>query len=308
MKKVLIIYLLFVMLVATGLGQSLPVYNQYGANPMVINPAYAGSLEMLNLAASYRQQWTGIDGAPRTLSFSANAPIGSSRSGAALTLVSDKIGALDQTSVSWAYSYRIPFEFGSLSAGLSFGGYQLSTNLSGSNLSGIQDPAFNSGDLNQWQFNTGFGLFLRSEKYYVGFSIPRILNNEFSDNTDLFTLNVNRQYYVTGGYVFSVGTGPFSLKPYGLLRFESDTPYHLDISIQGYYKDLLSLGVQYRMSEATALLFGLILNKSIYIDYAFELPVGGEVRLSNTGTTHEIVLNYLLPWPDKSKELKMRYF
>ena len=292
----------------TSHGQGQPVYNQYAVNPMILNPAYAGSLNALNLTASYRQQWTGIDGAPRTLSFSANSPIGDTRSGTAISIVTDQIGVLDQTSVFASYSYKIPFEFGTLSAGLSAGGYQLRSDLANSNLSGSQDPAFTSGDINEWSFNAGFGLFLRDDKYYVGFSVPRILSNNYSTESDLFKINTQTQYYVTGGYLFDIGAGPFALKPYSLLRFESSTPYHFDIGMQLYYDNLISLGAQYRLNDATALLFGLALNNSFYIDYAFEIPVGNEVNISTTGSTHEIVLNYLVPWGKKEDGLKMRYF
>ena len=285
------------------------VYNQYSINPIVINPAYSGAKEALSIIASYRQQWTNIDGAPRTLTFSAHSPILASKSSVGLSIVTDKVGALDQTSMFASYSYKIPFEFGNLYAGLSFGGYQLRSNLGGTNLSGVQDPVFNSGELNNWTFNAGFGLFLSDDNYYVGFSIPRMLTNIYADEADIFSISTTTQFYLTGGYVFDLGSsGMFNLKPYALLRLEPNLPYHFDLAVQAYYNNLISLGLQYRLNDATAVLFGLSFNNSIYIDYAFEVPFGSEINASTIGSTHEIVLNYIVPWPKKDAAPGMRFF
>ena len=51
-------------------------YTQYMYNPMSINPAYAGSRDVLSLVGIYRSQWVGLDGAPRTLNFSGHTPVG----------------------------------------------------------------------------------------------------------------------------------------------------------------------------------------------------------------------------------------
>ena len=39
-------------------------YTQYMYNTVSVNPAYAGSRGHLSIAALYRNQWLGLDGAP----------------------------------------------------------------------------------------------------------------------------------------------------------------------------------------------------------------------------------------------------
>jgi len=49
-----------------------PLYSQYMLNPLVINPAYAGLNNNLNIMAGYRTQWTGFDGHPQTVNATAH--------------------------------------------------------------------------------------------------------------------------------------------------------------------------------------------------------------------------------------------
>src|SRR3954469_22846782 len=59
-------------------GQAKPSYTQYILNNYILNPAVAGIENYTDVKLSYRNQWTGIDGAPVTAYFSIHAPIGKS--------------------------------------------------------------------------------------------------------------------------------------------------------------------------------------------------------------------------------------
>ena len=48
--------------------QTEPMYSQYMYNMLSINPAYAGSREVLSMNMFHRKQWVGIAGAPQTTS------------------------------------------------------------------------------------------------------------------------------------------------------------------------------------------------------------------------------------------------
>ncbi|MFB9106682.1 type IX secretion system membrane protein PorP/SprF, partial [Algibacter miyuki] len=51
-------------------------YTQYMYNTVTVNPAYAGTRGSLSMTGLYRNQWVGLEGAPETLNFSLNSPIG----------------------------------------------------------------------------------------------------------------------------------------------------------------------------------------------------------------------------------------
>ena len=51
-----------------------PHFTQYFDNTLFVNPAYAGSKDVLNLTAIHREQWVGFDGRPRSTTFSIHSP------------------------------------------------------------------------------------------------------------------------------------------------------------------------------------------------------------------------------------------
>ena len=69
-----------------------PLYSQYFNNPMLINPAFAGSMDRMYLGLAYRSQWGGIDGAPTTFNFNGHIALADNRVGAGLVVLQDKIG------------------------------------------------------------------------------------------------------------------------------------------------------------------------------------------------------------------------
>ena len=101
-------------------GQTDPHYTQFMHNKMAINPAYAGSKEVLTFTSLYRNQWSGVTGAPTTFALNAHAPFFSNRCGAGISLVGDQYGFFKSYNIGLNYSYRIPMKNGAnFSIGLS---------------------------------------------------------------------------------------------------------------------------------------------------------------------------------------------
>src|SRR5690625_2283184 len=76
MMKYLLYGLLFLWSSTWMFGQQNPQYTQYMYNTQVINPAYTASKESFSAGLLYRTQWVGLDGAPKTATFSADTPLG----------------------------------------------------------------------------------------------------------------------------------------------------------------------------------------------------------------------------------------
>ena len=88
-------------------GQGDTHYSLFMFNKLAINPAYAGSRDALTLTGHYRNQWQGIEGAPKTYTFAGHAPFFKNKVGVGLSLISDKIGMVNTTYVDMSYAYRI---------------------------------------------------------------------------------------------------------------------------------------------------------------------------------------------------------
>jgi type IX secretion system PorP/SprF family membrane protein len=65
MRK-LILFLTVISVTGLVKAQQDPEYNMYMFNGLYLNPAYAGSHDVISTMAIYRHQWAGFDGAPRT--------------------------------------------------------------------------------------------------------------------------------------------------------------------------------------------------------------------------------------------------
>src|SRR5262245_52902533 len=108
MKKILAI-----VICAAGLAggkvqaQFEPQFTQYMFNEMFINPAYAGSRKQVSATAVYRNQWVGLQGEPKTQTFSIHGPLMNQKLGVGLTVINENIGVTHEFAMYGNYAYRI---------------------------------------------------------------------------------------------------------------------------------------------------------------------------------------------------------
>ena len=128
MEKILLLITLILGFSIVGRSQQDAQFSQYMFNGIYINPAYSGYKEQLNLHAFYRNQWTGIQGSPKTMSLAIDAIANDGNVGLALQLSSDRLGAQRNESVYGSYAYRIRLNadgYSRLAFGVSVGAVQL---------------------------------------------------------------------------------------------------------------------------------------------------------------------------------------
>lgn len=290
-----------------GTAQRHPIFTQYMFNGLVVNPAYAGSHEGITLTASFRNQWTGIKHAPQTKVFSGHSPIKFSRSSAGLVVMHDRVGVTKETMVYGTYSYRIPVsEHGKVAVGGQAGFISYKGNfdeLEVTTQNGNQDPAFARNDARILP-NLGIGVYYHDKKTYVGLSLPTIINNKLNA-TDLGTkARQERHYFLTAGRIFDLNPD-LKLKPNILLRWMENGPFQYDLNTNLLIKNILWVGVSYRMNDSVDGLLEWNANEQLSIGYSYGYPVS--VLASSQSGTHEIVLNYRLK-QNKHIVFSPRYF
>ena len=91
MRKTIISIFGFV-LCLSSMAQHSPITSQYLFNGLLINPAYAGSRDALATTLSYRHQWAGFEGAPKTTIATIHAPINKKKIALGMTVFDDQIG------------------------------------------------------------------------------------------------------------------------------------------------------------------------------------------------------------------------
>jgi type IX secretion system PorP/SprF family membrane protein len=263
-------------------------FTQYMYNTININPAYAGSRGALSIFALHRTQWVGLDGAPVTNTFSMNTPLNESNLGLGISIVNDKIGPTQENTISADISYSIPT---SDSFKLSFG-MKATANLFSLDVNKLNpvdnDPSLHDFN-NKFTPNIGAGIYLHSDKAYLGFSVPNFIEtNRYNDNeVAIFKEKIN--YYLIGGYVFTI-SNDIQFKPAGLLKIVQGAPIQADISGNFMFMEKLTVGVAYRWNAAMSGMVGFQISEGLHIGYGYDLETT-HLDKYNSGS-HEVFLRY----------------
>ncbi len=308
------------------------MFSQYMFNTMAINPAYAGSRDVLSLTALGRYQWVGVPGAPTTYTFSMDMPIKNEKMGLGLQTSFDGIGLAKNTGVYLTYSYRVKVgPRSTLAFGVQGGAVNLRWALSDAQNVG-NDPVFGGNfDQNRILPNVGGGIYLSNDRGYIGISCPQIMQNNISNYTYVSKDSVKtkavgttrRHYFAMMGFV--LGKGSFKVKPSTMLRYTVGAPLGIDGNINFWIKDKISFGVSGRISQfqnfsqadpfdAAIGMIELQLTPQLKMGYAYDFTTNKLNDKSKTGTsrffgipTHEAMLRYEFGF-GKNKILTPRYF
>ena len=260
----------FVILVLIGLqvsAQQEPQYTQYMYNMSAINPAYAGSTDNMTFGFIYRDQWTGLNGAPKTLSFFGNAPIGE-KVGLGLSVITDKIGPVSETSLTSDFSYTLKLNGKQrLAFGLKAGAIFHSIGLA--NVDVMREDPLYSQNVTGTNANLGAGLFYYSDRYYIAASVPNLLENSYYDIEGVEVGGNYRHYYLTGGYIFNL-SDVVKLKPSFLVKSAFEAPVSFDINTNVLIYDRLELGVSYRLDDSVSGLINFACTPNLRIGYAYD--------------------------------------
>ncbi len=265
-------------------------FTQYMYNTININPAYAGSRGALSILALHRTQWVGLDGAPVTNTISMNTPFNESNLGLGLSIVNDKIGPTQENTISADISYSIPT---SETFKLSFG-MKATANLFSLDVNKLNpvdnDPSLHDFN-NKFTPNIGAGIYLHSDKAYVGFSVPNFIETDRYNDNEVAIFKEKINYYLIGGYVFDI-TSDIQFKPAGLLKIVQGAPLQADISGNFMFMEKLTVGIAYRWSAAMSGIVGFQISEGLHIGYGYDLETT-HLDKYNSGS-HEIFLRYEL--------------
>lgn len=284
---------LFALLPFVARAQQDPMYSMYMWNLMTIMPGYAGSNDVLNVTAVSRAQWTSIQGAPVTHALSAHAPVNKRGLSAGLSVVNDKIGRLNTTSIFTDVAYRIKLDRKTrLSFGMKMGMNQFTMNNTQVENTDPNDPLFASNRVGAWTPNFGFGLFLHSKKSYIGVSVPKILRNYLGSNTtegERQTFGREATHvFITGGHVIQLGTVKF--KPTFLLKVSEGSAISTDLSANFLFMDKVWVGAAYRIKDAVTAITSLRITDQFRVGYAYDM---GMSRLgTRLRSSHEVMISY----------------
>ena len=299
-------YLLMALLMMSclGIAQQFPQFSQYMYNTISINPAYAGSREILVINLLNRNQWVGVNGAPVTQTLSAHSSIPFTKLGVGLSVINDKLGYEKKTNVFADVSYRIDLD--------SYDEYKITFGLkAGFRKYGIDDSLLNDPDYNtdpflstldtDWQPNFGIGVYFRGESFYFGLSSPKLINNK---NNDEFASIERLSYFFNGGYVWEINK-TLKFKPTFLFKYTEGAPMSFDISTMFLINENIWLGGSYRFTESFGAIVNFTIVEGLSVGYSYEY-ITTSLSSYTTGS-HEMMINYEFKFPKPRCKCKHLY-
>jgi type IX secretion system PorP/SprF family membrane protein len=279
-----------VLLSVTAQAQLRPNFSQYMLNQGVINPGHVDIETRFGGIVSARKQWMTMSGTPFTVF--ANGHYRLTRNHAVGTTISnDNINEVNTLDISACYTYQAWLTSKlSLGLGIKAGFQQLSVNgdyVYFDHPSGGTDPTLDyrkSGGL-----NLGAGLSLQSQNLLVGFSMPYIFNNAYSNKKSTIYETEHNHFYTTLGYKIRFNDN-FILYPSMLFKGVSGAPLSMSFDGHVLINQRFWFGGGYRSDNTVALSGGVFLEKGLRIIYTYESATfSPHKRMDNT---HEISLNY----------------
>jgi type IX secretion system PorP/SprF family membrane protein len=307
--KTKLIVLVFTLLSAIGYAQQDAQYTHYMYNTTVVNPAYAGSRDVMSVFGLHRTQWVGLDGAPVTSTVAINTPIEGTNLGLGVSIVNDNIGPSDENNIAVDVSYFIPTsDRYRLSFGIKATANLLNidfTKLSYYNT--LPSPPTNID--NRFSPNIGAGIYLHSDNTYFGLSVPHFLETTHFDkssnsSSSTFTAKERMNYYFIAGHVFDLNDN-LKFKPSILTKVVKGAPLQLDISGNFLINDKVTAGLAYRWDAALSVLAGFQASESWLIGYSYDFDTT-KLGTYNSGS-HEIFLRYEL-FKKNNKVISPRFF
>lgn len=267
-----------------------PVYDQYMFNGLALNPAFAGSGEVLSLSALCRfNRLSGFEGAPVTQTLSGDFPLRNPQVALGLLVFNDQIAIYRQTGLFASYAFRVKLGPGKLSLGLQAGFSQMREDESRIHTLDRQpDPMFSSGIYKFFMPNVGVGAFYYTPQYFAGLSLPQLLSYSPQAAASYKGRLSMENIMLYGGVTVPVSSN-LKIRPSALLQYASGILCDLNCNVLLFPGNRLEFGISYRNAGTLVAMTEIRVNPQICVGYAFDHALG---KLNAISSSHEIMVRY----------------
>ena len=296
MKRLIFALIAVVTMATSAIAQQDPHYSHFMFNQAGYNPAFCGTEGAINAVLVYRNQWMGMDGAPKTANLCVDAPVRffGAQGGVGAFITSDNIGFEKNFNAKAAYAHHIQAGTGVLSIGIAAGIFN--KNIEGDWQFPDQHEAIFEGKVRKMIFDLDAGIYYNVKGLTLGFSSTHVAEPtlDFSEDGETY---LARHYYFVGSYNINLANTLFDLTPSMILMSDGKT-MQADININILYNKKVWGGVTYRNGDAITLLAGLTVMNDIKVGLAYEVGVS-KLRKTNSGS-FEVMMGYSF-MPERSK-------
>jgi type IX secretion system PorP/SprF family membrane protein len=282
------------------------------------NPGVVGSKELPCITGIYRHQWLGFEGAPQSQILTVGVPLANQRIGLGANIYRHTIGITENVTADLLYAYRIRMGRGYLGLGLQGSVRSLKVNFSDQRLVSTQplmdDPAIPNNQQQKFLFNVGAGAYYEGENFYLGVSLPRMLENniDFADSDAVLSKEF-QHLYIMGGVSLPLGDD-LSLQPQMLIKYVDNAPFDADVNLSLNIVNKYVVGVTYRLGGSTIsgvgesidLLLAAQLSDNLLLGVSYDYTLS-DLRTYNSGSL-EVVLRYCIGEASGVEYVNPRFF
>jgi type IX secretion system PorP/SprF family membrane protein len=291
-------FFLFAALTTTGFafGQQLQTSSFYDMQGAFFNPSTAGVQNKAMVGATYRSQWSGISGSPKTATVFGSFALPEQKIGLGGYIYNDQTGPTSRTGINMAFAKHIPMSKGTLSFGLEAKAQQYRIDVAKLSQSLGTDPVLASGDDSKFKFDAGFGASYTSDKFQVGVSVAQLVQSklDFYEGANLTRTEegrLYRHYYGHASYNWKVDEATV-IVPNVLFIYLPNAPLEFQGGARVEHNNTFWWGLGLRANQSWMASAGVHINKQMRVGYSFELyktPLSVYDKGSNA---HELILRY----------------
>jgi type IX secretion system PorP/SprF family membrane protein len=285
MKKVIYTLLVLLGCYLPSMAQQDPIYSQYVFNGQVLNPAYMSMDESARLSVDGRNQWVGVDGAPKTATFSFTTPLNERGTHVGFSALRESITVDSRTDFNLFASQKVDInEELHLGMGLLVGMSQYKEN----NAELITtDPTFAS-NLSYFKTNVGFGFALFTEKFYLGLAAPMFKSFDLGKSVNKIVTKPH--FYLQAAYAFDINEN-LVFKPTLLLRSVKGSGLNYDANVSFLLKEVVWLGASWRSEKTVTGMVGVRITPQLEMAYSYDTPTNGNLKGAQS-ISHELMISY----------------
>jgi type IX secretion system PorP/SprF family membrane protein len=293
LKSLLTSFLLLALMAFSNflIAQQQPNFLFFEQNMGIYNPAFTGS-EGQFVGLGYRAAWSGIEGAPRATSLLYNT-LEKNKASLGFSYLSDKVYVENQGMVSVDYGYRLQLSnYTNLHLGIKAGANFNNIDIEKLNRITQENNESLGNVQNYLNPLIGVGAYLKSTKYFLGLSVPSVLNTKrFKEINGIEATATDKpHFYASGGFTWKLNNTIF-IEPAFLYQMVSDAPKQITAIGRINFKDQLQLGMGVSNNDYISAMLAFKGVKLFDFGYGYEM---GQ-RTSSTAiraNTHELFLRF----------------
>jgi type IX secretion system PorP/SprF family membrane protein len=296
MKRLLLVGLNLMAFIVSN-SQQLQTSSLYEMQSLLHNPGTAGLFQDNMIGASYRSQWSGISGSPRTAMVFGSYNLKKENAGISGYLFTDKTGPTSRTGLSASFAKHLKMKDGSVwSVGIEARALQFGIDRAKLSATLGADPALGNAE-NRFKFDAGLGVAYQKNNLRLGASVSQLVQSKLGFYNGTTTLaeeaRLYRHYYFHGSYSWNVDEST-EITPNFLVIYLPNAPTEIQGGVKVEHKDLFWWGLSFRAKQSAIISAGVNIQQRLNLGYSFDIYRTPLSLFDAGANAHELMLRLKL--------------